>query len=415
MSNPILIRGARQLITVSGAAGPRRGAQMQELHIIPDGAVLIQEGRISDIGPSRRVERLTAARKAEEIDATGQVVLPGFVDCHTSLMSGPPRLDEYSAPAKSDASAAALRASVRTVRNYSTQRMELETRRHVRQFVRHGVTTLGSMTGYGLDETTELRSLRILKALDERPLAIVGTYFGAHGCPAEYSGRAGDYIDWMRERMLPLIQKRRLAGSVAAEMGPHAFGAELCLQFLTQAAEAGFQVRVVAGAGAGDEAVMTALEAGAVSIERLGRPGPEAIRALAGSDTLACLVPGECFHRGEREYPHARDLIDENVAVAVASGFDSSTSPTCSMPAVLSIACSQMGMRPAEAIIAGTINGAHVLGVAERAGSIEYGKDADLVVMHVPDYREIPFHFGMNPVAMVMRRGQRIWPVLETV
>jgi len=409
MSNAILIRGARQLVTVSGPAGPRRGAEMKELHIIPDGAVLIQDGRISDVGPSRRVERLAAARKSDEINANGQVVLPGFVDCHTNLLSGPPVLEEHGARTR-----AGLIATGRTMRSYSKQRLELETRRLVRQFVRYGVTTLGSMTGYGLDETTELRSLRILKGLAERSLAIVSTYFGARSCPAEYEGRAEEYLDWMAGRMLPLIRKRRLAGSVAAELGPAAFEDSLCLRYLKQASDAGFRVRVVAGEGCGDEPVRIALQAGAVSIERLRKASVEVMRALAESETLACLTPGECYHRGETEYPPARQLMEEGAAVALASGFDSSASPTCSMPMVLSIACSQMGLAAGEAITAGTINGAHVLGVADRAGSIEYGKDADLVMMHVPDYREIPLHFGMNPVAMVMRRGQRIWPRLET-
>ncbi len=398
MSKTILLRGAKQLITLFGPDSPRRGAQLKELHLIQDGAVLIQDGRIRAVGPSRRLEKLEEAREAYELDATGKVVMPGFVDCHTKLLSGPPQFEGKDH----------LLSSLRAVRASTTQRMELDARRTLRQFLRHGTTTLEAKTGFGLDETTELRCLRVLHGLDEKPLSVVTSYFGAHFCPPEYEGDGRRYLDWAVETILPVIVKKKLARFVDADCGADGFPPDQCVRYLKAARAMGFPVRVHCGAHS-DDGVRVALETGAASIDRVREISVDAARALARSDAVAVLLPGESFHGGV-EYPPARELIEEGVAVALASGYDVRASPSCSMTAILSIACSQLKLTAAEAITSSTINAACALGVNGRAGSLETGKDADLLLLNVSDYREIPLYFGINPVAMVVRRGQIIYP-----
>ncbi|MGD0200359.1 MAG: imidazolonepropionase [Bryobacteraceae bacterium] len=408
---PVLVRGARQLVTLRGAPGPRRGPAMRELGIIQDGSVLIQEGRIAGLGPSRRVENLPAARRAREIDASGRVVMPGFVDSHTHLISGPPRLSDYEmqlagrSHLEIAAAGGGVLSTVREVREMPVRRLVMQARGILESFIRHGTTTLEAKSGYGLDETAERKSLRAIRALNGKPLDIVPTYLGAHVVPPEYAGRAADYVSWVCAVVMPKIRRRNLArfADVCCEHG--AFTLPQARRYLETARELGFGLKIHAEQFSRTGAALLAVELGAASADHLNCANEEDIRALAGSDTIATLLPGAVFHLGLERYPPARKLIEAGAAVALATGFNTGTSPTCSMPVVLSIACSRMRMAPAEAVTAATINGAHAIGSAGRSGSIEIGKDADLVIFDVPDYREIPYHFGVNLVAMTIQRG----------
>jgi imidazolonepropionase len=415
----ILVRGARQLITLVGPPGPRRGPAMRELCLIQDGAVLIVNGIIREIGPSRRVERLGEARDAFEIDASGKVVMPGFVDCHTRLIGGPLRLDDFEAGSASGAASwrAAVLENVRQVRTYSKQRMELEARKQLRQFVRHGTTTLDARSGYGLDESSELKLLRVIEGLDGRPLSVSASYFAAHTCPEEWEGRREEYIDWVIRQMLPLVKQRRLAGVIDVFCGGEkGFTEEQAGRVLDSAREQGFSVRLETEAGtAGCGAVDLAVRMGAIAIDGLVSVSSADVEALARSSTVATLLPGRTFHSGSGCHPPARALIDAGAAVALASGFDPISSPSCSMPMMLSLGCTQMGMTPAEATTAGTINAACAMECDARAGSLEAGKYGDLLLLGTGDYREAVFRFGMNLVAMVLRRGEVIYPRVEAL
>jgi imidazolonepropionase len=414
MGKAVLVRGARQLITLVGPPGPRRGAAMRDLGVIQDGAVLIVDGIIREVGPSRRVERLAEARDASEVDASGMVVMPGFVDCHTRLVAGPPALDDYEE--RCDGPRGALLGvvfdNVRQVRGYSKQRMELEARKQIRQFVRHGTTTLDARSGFGLDEASELKLLRVIDGLDGKPLAVSSGYFGGHACPPEYEGHADEYIDWLVDRMLPAVRERRLARFVDVCCGTEGgFTARQAGRLLMYAAELGFAGRVDTGAcSATSGAVAMAVECRAASIDGLIQVSSAEVAALASSSTVATLLPGRTFQAAAQSHPPARALIDGGAAVALATGFDAVASPSCSMPMMLSLACAQMKMTPGEAIGASTVNAACALRMDHRAGSIEAGKDADLILLGTGDYREAPFRFGMNPVAMVIRRGELIYP-----
>jgi len=411
MSKPVLVRGARQLLTMRGPSEPRRGSALRDLGIIQDGAVLIRDGVITEAGSTRRVENLAQSRDAVEIDATGRVVMPGFVDSHTHLVFGPPRLDDYEMRIAARSyheiaeAGGGILSSVSAVRELSSRTLESRGRQCLRWFTRHGTTTVEAKTGYGLDRTGEMKTLRVLAALDGKPLDVIPTYLGAHALPPEFAGRPEAYVDWVCAEMLPVIRRRRLARFVDIYCDRGAFGLEDARRYLRVARELGFALKVHADQFFHTGAVRLAVELGAASVDHLEHSGEDDIAALAQSSTVATLLPGSVFHLGLNRYPPARTLIERGAAVALATDFNPGSSPTCSMPMATSLACTQMRMTPAEAIAAATINGAWAAGCADRAGSLETGKQADLLVLDASDYRDIPYYFGVNLVAMTMKKG----------
>lgn len=407
----LLVRRARQLLTLRGPAGPRRGLALRDLGLVSHGALLISQGRVVDAGPAHRVENLAAARHAEEIDASGCVVMPGFVDCHTHLVCGPPRLADYemrlSGASYHDiaASGGGILWTVKAVRATSSPALLRQTRHQLAWFIRHGTTTIEAKTGYGLDRTGEMKTLRVLAALDGKPLDIVPTYLGAHVVPPEFEGRAEDYIDWMQAEMMPKIRRRKLARFADVYCDRKAFSLDEARRYLEAARRMGFELKMHAEQFSHTGAARLGVELGAVSVDHLECADAADIAALAQSNTIAVLLPGSVFHLGLDRYAPARALIDRGAAVALATDFNPGTSPTCSMQMVMALACSQMRMTPAEAISAATINAAHAAGCAAETGSLEPGKLADLIILDVPDYREIPYHFGVNLVTCTMKRG----------
>ena len=415
MEKRILLRGARQLLTLYGPSGPRRGADMRRLGIVEDGAVLIADGVIQDVGPSRRVENLAAARDADEISADGHVVMPGFVDAHTHPVGGPPLLDEYESRIAGELDASApwskgQDATARALRSYSVHRVEMEARKALREVVRHGTTTLEAKTGLALDESSELKALRVFDKLRGRPLNLLSTFCLASVPPPYSPDTIREYLDAVVRDVLPKIHKRRLAQFVDIRCGERGFPPELARRFLQAADEVGFLPKVMCD-GEGGATVGVDLAAPAVGC--LANLSVEEIACLSKSSTVAVLMPGAAFHRGLEPQPSAREMIDAGAAVAFATGFGPNLFPSCSMPAVLSLACSRMDVTPAEAVTAATINAAHAIGCSDQLGSLESGKDADLIMLNVSDYREIPYHFGMNPLAMCMIRGDVVYPRME--
>ncbi|HTT62138.1 MAG TPA: imidazolonepropionase [Bryobacteraceae bacterium] len=399
-----LVRGARQLLTLRGASGPRRGAALRNLEIVANGAVLIKDGIIVDAGPARRIEKLPGARRATEIDAAGRVVMPGFVDSHTHLVFGRPRLADYemrlagAGYAEIAAAGGGILSSVKAVRSMSAARLEQQAGASLALMALHGTTTVEGKSGYGLDEAGELKTLRVLAKLNRRPLDIVATYLGAHLPPPEYRGRADRYIDWMAAEMMPAIRRRRLARFVDVYCDEGAFTLEQSRRYLQHARLLGFALKIHAEQFAHTGAARLAVELEAASADHLEQASEEDIRALAQSNTIATLLPGSVFHLGLRRYAPARALIAAGAAVALATDFNPGTSPTYNMQMVLSLACTEMRMSPAEAIAAATINGAHALGLADRTGSLEPGKQADMLLLKLSDYRELPYYFGCNHV-----------------
>jgi imidazolonepropionase len=405
----ILVRGARQLLTLRGPARPRRGSELRELGLIPDGAVLIQDGVVQQAGPSRRVENLLDARDAEEINATGRVVMPGFVDSHTHLVSGPTWLEEYEARLAGAGppflSMTDLKATFRSIQMSPVKTLESQSWTAISAMVRHGTTSLEAKTGFGVNATGEMKILRVLARLNRNPLDISAT------CLAAYWGEppgAPPYLKWMESQLLPKVRHRKLAQFADIQFDEQMFSLERAREYLQSASRRGFLLKVHAGSVAAAGIVRLAVECGAVSADHLECAGAEEAELLGHSSTMATLAPGAAFYLGTGFAP-ARELIAAGVAVALASDFNPHTSPTCNMQMALSLACSHLHMTPAEAIVAATINGAHAIRRGAEVGSLEVGKNADVIILNASDYRDIPYHFGWNQVYLTMKRGVIIY------
>jgi imidazolonepropionase len=416
MSESLLIRHAGQLLTLRGPEGPRRGAALGDLGLVSGGSVLMRGGQIEAAGPPDEVETLAAdARNVEEIDAEGRVVMPGFVDSHTHLLFGHPRLLDYEMCTQGAdyhqiaQAGGGILSSVKAVRAAAPEDLEAQARRAIATFARHGTTTVEAKSGYGLDETAELKTLVVLAAVDGQPLDIIPTYLGAHVIPPEHQKKPDLYIDWMCQEMLPRIRRQKLAVFADVYCDRDAFSIEQARRYLACARELDFALKIHAEQFTRTGAARLAVELGAASADHLEQAGEDDAAILGRSPTIATLLPGSVFHLGLDRYAPARSLIGSGAAVALATDFNPGTSPTCSMPMILSLACTQMRMSPAEAISAATINGAHAVGRADRIGSLEPGKQADVILLDASDYREIPYFFGVNLVALTVKRGTIVY------
>ncbi len=411
MGKSLLVRGARQLLTLRGPSGPRRGTALRDLAIIESGAMLVEDGVVSSIGPARRVENLAAARRAEELDASGCVVMPGFVDSHTHLVHGPPRLADYEARIEGKtyqeiaANGGGIASTLRAVRRFTARWLERQAAADLARMAACGTTTVEAKSGYAQDLAGELKSLRLLSDLDGRPLDIVPTFLGAHVTPPEFQGNPESYIDFLIRKALPEVARRKLARFADVYCDEGAFTYAQALRYLLGAGRLGLPARIHGAQFEDLGAVRLALETRAYSLDHLEALNPRDIDALARSSIIATLLPGSVLHLGLTRYAPARALIDAGAAVALATDFNPGTSPTWNMQMVLSLACSQMRMTPAEAICAATVNGACALGLDGRTGSLEAGKQADFLVLNVSDYREIPYYFGANHVRDTVKRG----------
>ena len=411
----LLITHCKQLLTLRGGKGPRRGRALGRLGIIRDGAVLCDQGKIVAAGPSNKVARHRLARRAKKIDAEGLVVLPGFVDSHTHLAFPHSRAAEYEMRIAGASYQQIARkgggivASVKAMRRASPTALEREARLWLKEFAAHGTTTLEAKTGYGLSIESEMMTLKLYRKLGRRgPLEIIPTFLGAHVVPPEYKADPDGYVKLLVEEFLPAIARHGLAEFCDVFVEKGAFSVRRAKKILDAAASLGLGLRLHAEQLSRSGGTKLAVHMEAASVDHLERVNSSDIRALAKSKTVATLLPGAVFHLGKASYPPARKLIDAGAAVALATDFNPGTSPSLSMPMMLSLACAQMRMSPAEAITAATINSAHALLRADRLGSLEPGKQADLCAFEVSDYREIPYYFGVNLCRLTVKRGEII-------
>jgi imidazolonepropionase len=406
-----LITGCSQLLTLRGSV-PRRGQALGDLGIIRDGAVLVHNDRITAVGTRRRIEKLPAARKTEKLDLKNKVVLPGFVDSHTHLIFPKSRAHEYEdriAGATYEEIArngGGIRSTVKDCRNASVEALRARALANLDILAANGTTTIESKSGYGLDWRSELKILLLLAALhQEHPLDIHRTFLGAHVVPAEFRAHPAKYVDLLVERWIPTVAITGLAEFCDVFCDRGAFTVSQSRKILMAGRAGGLVPRIHAEQLANTGAARLAIEVSAASADHLEKLNGHDIRALGLSNVVCTLLPGCCFHLGLAHYAPARKLIEAGAILGLATDFNPGTSPTLSMPMILSLACTQMRMTPAEAITAATINAAYSLRVHDRVGSIEVGKFCDIAAFDVADYREIPYYFGVNLCSMTMKRG----------
>jgi imidazolonepropionase len=406
-----LITGCSELLTLCGPV-PRRGRSLAELGLIRDGAILVHGDRIAAIGPRRRIERHKDARRAEKLDFGGRVVLPGFVDAHTHLVFPESRAAEYeqrnSGKTYEEIARAGggIRSTVKHTRSASAKALREHARAHLRQFGAHGTTTLEAKSGYGLNWKSEVKILDVLDQLHQhQPLDIVRTFLGAHVVPREYESQPEKYVDLLVKRWIPTVATAGLAEFCDVYCDSGAFSVAQSRRILSAGRACGLVPRIHAEQLARTGAARLAIEMQAASADHLEKIDHGDVRALSLSNVVCILLPGCCFHLGLGVFAPARELITAGAIVALATDFNPGTSPTVSMSMILSLACTQMRMTPAEAIAAATINPAYSLRLHDRVGSLEVGKYADLAAFDVASYREIPYYFGVNLCSLTMKRG----------
>jgi len=403
----LLLVNISQLLTLRSAAhGPRRRSSLSELNIIENGAVLSLGGKIVSVGLTKDARRdpwlKKHRKKIAEIDCGGRVVLPGFVDSHTHPAFMEPRLVDFEkriAGAGYEEIAEAgggIRSSLVGVRKASRSALTLKVLEVLRDLAKHGTTTVEAKSGYGLSLESEIKSLQAIRsAAKQWPGTVVPTFLGAHVVPQEYRGHSQSYVEIVCKEMIPAVAQEKLATFVDVFCDLGAFTAEETEQIFTVATEHGLSVRAHMGQ-LSETRIEPLLKFHPASLDHMDYVNDADLPTLARSDTIATLVPGANYFLGSKGYPPARKLIDSGVAVALATDYNPGTSPTINMSMAMSLACTQMKMSPAEAIAAATINGAFALGLAGRKGSLEPGKDADMAVFDVRNYREIPYWFGVN-------------------
>jgi imidazolonepropionase len=369
---------------------------MQDLGVITDGSLLIRDGTIAEVGPTRRVENLSAARSAVEINAAGRVVMPGFVDSHTHLIFPPAGIQAVDTD-----------ASARAVRVMTGQRIQQRALSYLAAMARHGTTTVEAKTGTGADESAETKLLRVLSSVKGAPLHVAATFLLRLGEPDGDDGaRTEEKLEWICAELLPKIRRRRFARFADVEWIPWTGCESLYGRYLEAARKLGFATKIHATAAGVGAAISAAVRHLAVSVDHAEHATAEEASHLAGSGTMATLLP--TFGATGRNTA-ARALIEAGAPIALASNFNPRHSPALNMQTVVALGCWCFGLTPEEAVCAATINGAHALGRADKVGSLELGKHANLLILNASDYREMVHHMGTNLVHLTMKKGEVIY------
>ena len=397
----LLVRDLAQLVTARARAAPIRGGALRELVELEDAYVLCEGDRIAAVGPMRSLPRLDGG--VEEVDGRGLCALPGLVDCHTHACFAGDRVDEFALRAggagyeELHARGGGILATVRATRAATDEELRAALALHRTWMLRHGTTTWEAKSGYGLDRDTELASLRAIADAGGIP-----TWLGAHAVPPEFDDAAA-YVEFALREVLPDAAPLAEAADVFVERG--AFTVAHARRYLTACRDHGLALRLHGDQFTESGAVQLAIALGARSIDHLEATGPEGVRALAASAVATVLLPASALFLG-RPMPPARALIDAGAAIALATDFNPGSAFCDSLPLVCALAATQMKVTPAEALVACTVNAAHVLGRAHEVGRIEPGYGADLVLLDAPDWRYLAYHLGGDIVRAVVVRGE---------
>ncbi len=415
MSKTLAVVNCSQLVTLAGAKRPRTGGDLRQLAIIEDGAMLVRGERIEIAGRRRELESLITS-DYEVIDAGRRVVMPGFVDAHTHPVFAGIRANEFEQRAAGDtyreiaARGGGIRATVRATRNASLKDLVEAGKRYAEWFLRVGTTTVEAKSGYGLTVEDELKLLRAIRQLnDETTLDYVPTFLGAHDIPSEYRNRRQTYVNLVINEMLPRVAEEKLAEYCDVFCEENVFSTDESWQILSAARCQGLGLRVHADQLSLSGGAKLAAELNAATADHLEHTDATGISALKAASVQPVLLPGSVYALGSNHYPAAREMIDAGLAVVLATDFNPGSSPTPSMPMILSLASTQMKMTPAEAITATTINAAYSLGRGDEIGSLEKGKRADFVIHDASDYRELAYFFGIEHARHVYSSGKLLF------
>ena len=402
---------ASQFITLTGPMRPRVGAEMSELAIIRDGGMLIRDGDIERVAASDEIEK--DIRDAEVVDAGGRVVMPGFVDAHTHLVFAGNRLDDFQRRARGETyeqiakAGGGIWSTVEETRAASGLDLLAQAKTHANWLLHCGTTTAEAKSGYGLTVEDELKILRVtLQLKDEVALEIVPTLLGAHAVPRELS--PDEYLDVVVGEMLPRVTTEKLAEFCDVFCEPGYFDIAQSRKVLSAAKELGLKLRGHVDQLTNSGGAKLMAELGATTADHLEHTDEQGIAALKKAKVQPVLLPGSVYALGSKRYPAAREMIEAGLAVVLATDFNPGSSPTPSMPMILSLACTQMKMSPAEAITASTINAAYSLNRGNKIGSLDAGKRANFAIFDCEDYRELAYWFGISQRHSVYVRGERV-------
>jgi len=400
---------ASQVVTLSGPKRPRIGAEMSELAIISDGGMLIRGGKIESVGPSAEIEKNVGDE--EIVDAGGRVMMPGFVDAHTHLVFSGNRLDDFERRARGEPyeqiakAGGGIWSTVEKTRAASELDLLTQAKTHANWLLSCGTTTVEAKSGYGLTVEGELKLLRVIRQLKkEVRLEIVPTFLGAHAVPRELS--PDEYLGVVVTEMLPRVTAEKLAEfcDVFCERGY--FDIDQSRKVLSAAKELGLKLRGHVDQLTNSGGAKLMAEMGATTADHLEQTDEQGIAALKKANVQPVLLPGSVYALGSSRYPRAREMIEAGLAIVLATDFNPGSSPTPSMPMVLSLACTQMKMSPAEAITASTVNAAYSVNRDDKIGSLEPGKLANFVILDCEDYRELAYWFGVSQTHAVYIKGE---------
>ena len=402
----LLLRDLVQVVSPAGASAPLRGRALGEVAVLERGYVLCEGGRIARVGAMAELAAADVPSDVVEIDGRGSSAVPGLVDCHTHACFAGDRADEFALRASGasyeelHAAGGGILATVRATRAAGEEGLAQALERHRGWMLAHGTTTFEAKSGYGLDRETELAQLRAIAAAGGVP-----TWLGAHAVPPEFAD-ADAYLDEALREVLPEAADLAEAADVFLERG--AFNAAQARRYLEACAAAGLALRIHADQFTEGGGIPLAVELGARSVDHLEATGPDGVRALGRSDVAAVLLPVAVLFLG-RPMPPARALVDAGAVVALATDFNPGSAFCESLPLVMSLACTQLGLAPAEALATCTVNAAHVLGRSDRVGRLAPGYSADVVLLDASDWRYLPYHLGGEDVAVVVKEGQVVW------
>jgi imidazolonepropionase len=410
----LLIEHAAELLTMAGPARARAGSELREVGAIPDGALFARDGVIEAVGPTREIAGRAEADTVR-VDASGLTLAPGFVDAHTHPVFAGDRAAEYEMRVLGKTyeeiarAGGGIRSSVRRTRAASEAELFESAAHRAQLFLSLGTTTIEAKSGYGLTVEDELKMLRVLRRVAaETPLEVSPTLLGAHEVPDEYRDRKAEYLELVISEMIPRAAREGLAEGCDVFCEAHVFSVDESRRVLLAAREAGLVPRFHADQLTRSGGAELAAEIGAASADHLEQLDEAGIARLVEAGVSCVLLPASVYNLGLTRYAPARRMIEMGAKVVVATDFNPGSSPTPSMQMVLSLACTQMRMTPAEAFVASTINAAYALGRGDRVGSLEPGKQADCVLFDGPDHRLVPYFFGYNHARAVFKRGIRV-------